>query len=154
MTQGERKHRAGWVLGGLFVLSTVLGVLAYWRYSVSEHHLKAVFAQMDDAGKALSAEGCITETLRWHREGCEAMQSLCDHAIPMVLTRCLSAKDRSPACSNLGIDQPSKRWPYRMCKERGISPKDGTKRRFVKACGNAYGSLESFCKSDQKGVVM
>ncbi len=154
MSDGERKHRAGLVLTIIFGLSVVLGVLAYWRYTVSERHLHEVFATMDQKGTQLSAEGCITEVLNWHREGCAAMQSMCDHAIPMVLTRCLVGKDRSNYCDNLDIREASKKWTYRMCKERGISPKDGTKRRFVKACGNAYGSIESFCKSGQKGVVM
>lgn len=154
MTQGERKHRAGLVLTIIFGLSVVLGVLAYWRYSVSEKHLHEIFSVMDKKGKDLSTEGCISEVLDWHREGCSAMQSMCDHAIPMVLTRCLAAKDRKAYCGDLKIEEASKKWTYRMCKERGISPKDGTKRRFVKACGNAYGSVESFCKSNQKGVVM
>ena len=67
MVHGERKHRAGLVLGLVLGLSVVLGVLAYWRYSLSEQHIKHVLADMDTRGAALgTAEECVTEVLDWH----------------------------------------------------------------------------------------
>lgn len=155
MTEEPRKHRAGLVIGLLLLASTILGVIAYWRYTVSEKHLHVVFAEMDVKGKGLDADECISATLQWHRTGCAAMRSLCDHAVPMVLTRCLAAKDRKSACDTLDIgpNELSAKWTYRRCKARGVHPPE-FRRRDVKACGNAYGSLESFCKSNQQGVVM
>lgn len=138
----------------MLTLATILGVVAYWRYTVSERHLHTVFDELRAKGASLDVEECVTEVLAWHNTGCEAMQSLCDHSVPMALEHCLSAQDRAGYCDALQIDESSGKWTYDMCKKRGVSPDHGARRRQMKACGNAYGAIESFCAYDQKGVVL
>jgi hypothetical protein len=135
------------------VIGVALGVVAYWRYTVSEKHLHAAFDAIEAQGPTLTTEQCVDTVLAWHQR-CEAMQSLCDHAVPMAMEHCLHGRDRAPFCSTIDTAVPRSKWTYERCKERGVSPLEGSPRRAVKACGDAYGAVESFCHYEQKGVVL
>lgn len=130
------------------MLIVVLGVLAYWRYTVSENHFAQVFATMDREGKVLDTEGCIDATLAWY-ETCEANKPLCDNGVGQVLTHCLIGQDRSATCESLDLSSSKAQWVFTSCLDRGTPCRN--KKRC--ACADAYRSIDSFCRHDQKGVA-
>ena len=141
-------------------LSIILGVIAFWRYKESEKHLHIAFDEIRAAGAALSTEECVSRVLSWRTE-CEAMKSLCDQSIPMAMSHCLSAKDRSGYCtalradaSDASADKNRGRWTYQKCKDHGVTKANGYGRDDVKACGHAFTTIQTFCSHDQKGVYL
>ncbi len=132
------------------VLIVVLGVAAYWRYTVSENHFAKTLAQMDRQGQTLSVEGCIDAVLSWH-ERCEANKPLCDNGVPQVMTHCLIAQDRTQACEQLDKEaSASAQWVYLTCFERQTPCR--SKKHCP--CADAYRALDSFCRHGQKGVAL
>lgn len=138
------------VLGCMAVLIVVLGVAAYWRYTVSENHFAETLAEMDRRGPALDVEGCIDAVLEWHGR-CEANKPLCDNGVPQVMTHCLIAQDRTEACEALDPGASAKaQWVYVSCLERDTPCR--SKKHCP--CADAYRSLDSFCRHGQKGVAL
>lgn len=136
------------VLGVVGTLAVVFGVLAYWRYTVSENHFAEVIAAMDRDGKQLDTEGCIDAVIDWHAH-CEANKPLCDNGIPQVMTHCLAAQDRSQACETLDLSTAKAKWVYASCIDRGTPCRNKKKC----PCADAYRTVDSFCRHDQKGVA-
>jgi hypothetical protein len=157
--RGARTARR--VLTVLFTISLVGGILAYRSYSNSEQHLHAAFDRMAAEGATLNTEECVPVVLAWHRN-CQAMKSLCDHAIPMAMTHCLTRddaevprqKERLDYCTGFTWPQSKSKWTHDKCEAIGIGKKHGTSRDDIKACGNAFGAIENFCRHNTKGVLL
>ena len=86
----------------------------------------------------------------------EGMKTLCDHAVPMAMTHC-SQPQTLPRSAGEAVAMPSlasskAKWTYAKCKEIGFGKDAGEKRDRVKACGNAFGTIENFCRHGGKGV--
>jgi hypothetical protein len=137
------------VLGGVGALAVVLGVLGYWRYTVSENHFAEVLQDMKVRGAELDTEGCIDAVLQWHAT-CEANKPLCDNGVPRVLTHCLAAADRTETCESLDLQSAKAQWVYSSCIDRG-TPCTNKKQC---ACADAYRTVDSFCRHDQQGVAL
>ena len=133
------------------VLVLVLGVAAYWRYTVSENYFAQSLADMDRRGPTLDVEGCIDAVLDWHGR-CEANKPLCDNGVPQVMTHCLIAQDRTQACEELMAAEASAsaQWVYLTCYERDTPCR--SKKHCP--CADAYRALDSFCRHGQKGVAL
>jgi hypothetical protein len=137
------------VLGAMVIVILVGGVAAYWRYVKSENHFATTLQEMDRKGKALDVEGCISAVLEWHGR-CEANKPLCDNGVPQVMTHCLAAQDRSQTCSEVDLGPAKAQWVYEACLERDTAC--ANKKQC--ACADAYRTLDSFCRHDQKGVAL
>ena len=137
------------VLGLATLLVIPMGFLAYYRYVQSENHFKEATAEMARRGPDLDVEGCVTAVLEWH-EACQANKPLCDHGVPMIMTQCLSGRDRAATCDGLDLSSAKAQWVFSSCKDRGTPCKS----RKKCACADAYRALDSFCRHDQKGVAM
>jgi hypothetical protein len=135
---------------GLVVLIVVpMGVLAYYRYVQSENHFIQATAEMDKLAPTLDVEGCVDAVLDWHAT-CAANKPLCDHGVPMIMTHCLSGRDRSQVCESMDLSSAKAQWVFASCKDRGT----GCRGRKKCACATAYRTLDSFCHHDQEGVAM
>ena len=155
-----RGARTAWrVVGGILILATVLGVLAYYNYSQSSAVLNQDFVDIAVKGETVDTEGCVPLVLEWH-SSCQAMKTLCDHAIPMAMTHCLTAPkapeerqvERKNYCDAFAWPSSKSKWTYRKCQEIGVSKDKGASRDEAKACGNAFGAIENFCRHEGKGV--
>ncbi len=137
------------VLGGLITLALVLGVLAYWRYTVSERHFAKTIAEMDALGPTLDTDGCVGAVLDWHAR-CTANKPLCDDGVPRIMTHCLVGADRQSTCEELDLSSAKAQWVYGKCQDRGTPCRD----RKKCACADAYRTVDSFCRHGQKGVSL
>jgi hypothetical protein len=153
MASGDSAETSGpslrLVLGTIAVLVVVLGVVAYWRYTVSERYFAESLKEIDAVGPTLDTEGCVSEVLKWHQQ-CEANKPLCDNGVPRVMTHCLTGADRKAYCDTLDLSSAKAQWVFDKCEERG-TPCANRKRC---ACANAYRAIDSFCRHDQKGVSL
>lgn len=150
-----RSARGAWiVLSCVFTLSIILGGIAWSNYKGSERHIKAELEALETQGKTLDTDGCVGAVLDWHAR-CEAMKSLCDHAIPLAVTHCLQSAPRDAFCSTLNAEQLSTgEWTYKMCADRGISREKGKGRSSVRACGTAYGAVNNYCLNGERGIAL
>ncbi|HET6585072.1 MAG TPA: hypothetical protein VFG69_16560 [Nannocystaceae bacterium] len=137
------------VLGTITVLVLVLGVLAYWRYSISERVFAEAIAHFDARGKELDTEGCVAEVLEWHRT-CEANKALCDNGVVRIMSHCLTARDRTETCSTIELGSAKAQWVFHKCLDRGSPCVD----RKKCACADAYRTIDSFCRHEQRGVSL
>jgi len=137
------------VLGAMSILVVVLGVAAYWRYVQSENYFAVTLHEMDRKGKELDVEGCVSAVLDWHAH-CEANKPLCDNGVPQVMTHCLVAQDRAETCESIELGSAKAQWVFESCLERD-TPCTNKKQC---ACADAYRTLDSFCRHDQKGVAL
>lgn len=131
------------------VVIVVMGIASYWRYVVSENHFAEVLAEIDRKAPELDTEGCVTAVLDWHAE-CEANKPLCDNGVPQVMTHCLTGRDRSATCEELDLSSAKAQWVFNSCFDRGTPCRNKKKC----PCADAYRTLDSFCRHDQKGVSL
>ncbi|MCB9728671.1 MAG: hypothetical protein H6744_16530 [Deltaproteobacteria bacterium] len=148
-TETPRSSRgAGIVITVVFTLATVLGVVAYWRYSVSSRFIHESLAQFDARGASLDADACVGEVLAWNAR-CEAMKSMCDQAVPMTMEHCLAARERKEACAALPVEEaPRAQWTFERCAAQGVT------RRNKNVCTDAYRALVQFCRTGERGVIL
>jgi hypothetical protein len=139
------------VLGVMAIVIVVLGVVAYWRYTVSENHFAVTLADMDRKGPELDVEGCVDAVVEWHGR-CEANKPLCDNGVPQVMTHCLAGRDRGEACEAMELGSAKAEWIFQSCSDRGTPCRPSDKKLCV--CANAYRTLDSWCRHDQKGVAL
>lgn len=137
------------VLGVMAILIVVLGVGSYWRYTVSENHFAATFVEMDRKGPELDVEGCVDAVLEWHGR-CSANKPLCDNGVPQVMTHCLAGRDRAKDCEALDLSSAKAQWVFSSCLERETPCRN----KKECPCADAYRTLDSFCRHDQKGVAL
>lgn len=136
------------VIASVFTLATVLGVVAFWRFEVSSSYIHASLAEFDQRGPSLDADGCVGEVLAWNAR-CEAMKSMCDQAIPMVMEHCLAGKERKEACAALPLeDAPRAQWTYERCAAHEVT------RRNKKVCTSAYRAMVQYCHTGERGVIL
>lgn len=161
------------VLGGVAIVSIIVGVLAYYRYSTSERWVAEGIQHMDEVGEGLDVDACIEEAVSWHDE-CDQQQTnaaVCLQGVKVVLFHCLDAADRSQTCE-LYLDPESElraateemrararnpekaagsgKWVYGRCEERGM--RCVNKREC--ACAEAYRAVDSFCRTGQQAVQL
>lgn len=161
------------VLGGVVLLTILVGVLAYWRYANSERWVAEGVERMDELGAGLDSEGCIDATVEWH-DSCDAEQTnaaVCLQGVKVVMFHCLAARDRGDVCQlYLDLDSEvhaptedmrararnperagaSGNWVYGRCAERGMNCIN--KREC--ACAEAYRAIDSFCRTGQQAVQL
>lgn len=137
----ERRRSNSWkiVVAVLFALSTVIGVLAYWRFIVSDRFLREDLEKMARVGRSLSVEQCVDATVAWAGT-CRAMKSLCDATGPQLMRTCLAARDRSDYCNHLGDRAKETHFGFKECKARKVT------RKTKKACAAAYRAIASHCQ--------
>lgn len=138
MAPGGRKNNGRLVIGLLLLLSAVVGVVAYWRFIVSDRYLRADLNRLSTRGKRLSVEGCVDATVTWASR-CQAMKSLCDATGPEMMTRCLAANDRTAYCARLGRTGADTHFGFKECKARHVN------RKTKSACADAYRAIATYC---------
>jgi hypothetical protein len=126
------------ILGVVFGVSAILGVMAFKRYRDSENYIQASLSKMKEQGKSLGVEQCVDEILAWHKR-CKAMAGLCQAAVSRLMGVCLRARDRRPYCVSLKQSTTDTRFGYKECKARGV------KRHRKKACAGLYRTIDSHC---------
>ncbi len=142
----------GLVLGGIAVLSIVLGVAAYWRYASSEKYVKEGMEQMDQIGPTLDAEECVDRVLEWSSL-CDANgtnAAVCQQAVPILMFHCLDGRDRTEECAAYKEPRESGKWVQEVCDDKGMHCQN--KRECP--CADAYRGLESFCLNDGEAVQL
>lgn len=131
------------------MLVVVLGVTAYWRYTVSENWFAKSLPELSEAGKTADVEGCVDAVLHWQAT-CDANKALCDNAVPMAMTHCLMGDDRAEVCEGLEGESAKAQWVFKSCFDRGTPCKS----RKKCPCADAYRALDSFCRHGQEGVAL
>jgi hypothetical protein len=66
------------------------------------------------------------------------------------MTHCLAGRDRAKTCEALDLSSPKADWIWTTCFERN-TPCSNKKQC---PCADAYRTLDSFCRHDQKGVAL
>ncbi len=155
------------VLTTLIVLALVLGFGAFRTYSKGLRIISDAMHKFDEAGKTLTADQCIDETIEWYMEECAANIVMCESAIRKAMAHCLQAQDRADECkmlSETGVLNPehgevlsevrehgtgSGQWVFYTCKARGTE----CKKRKKCPCADAVRSVDEFCVYTHKSVV-
>jgi hypothetical protein len=136
------------VFVGLSLVSVLMGVLAYYRYSQSEKSIMPAMPELEVIGATATPEQCVDAVLAWHAK-CEGLHFLCNNAVPEAMFHCLKAQDRKKDCAELKPDEVSKgQWVFYKCKDRNTM----CKRTKQCACADAYRAFDSFCRTDQEAV--
>jgi len=161
------------VLGGMAVVTVVMGVLAYYRYAGSERWVAEGIQHMDAVGHELDVDGCIDESVDWYNR-CDTHDTnaaVCLKGVDLLMAHCLIARDRSDSCEeyldpNSEVHQATEdmrararnpetagasgKWVYGRCEERDM-------RCVIKrecACAEAYRAVDSFCRTGQQAVQL
>ena len=127
----------------------LMGVLGYRQLVRSRDHFAEATQMMDQLGKQLDTEGCVTAVLEWHA-GCAANKPLCDNGVPQVMTHCLMGQDRTDTCGSLDLSSAKAQWVFDRCEARGTPCSN----RKTCACASAYRAIDSFCRHGQEGVAL
>jgi|GEM_PF-4673466 len=157
-TAGRDKHAGYWVVGAIFALSTVLGTWFAVLLMNSEQHLWESQLQAQQAGVELDAEGCVGWAMEW-RQGCTAIESLCDSTIDPIVESCMQGADRSGWCGEVKGHSGSTSFDFARCEARGVpwkKPAKGFWDRALfgggrttsarKACASAYRAAADWCE--------
>jgi len=144
----EQRLSAWWVLGGIFALSVIMGVIAHRSLTFSVTSIKGSIGQFKRAGQRLSVEQCATRTLGWARR-CGAMQSLCDASVHRLMGSCLEGQSRKQVCAGLDLGRSKAHYTFAACRKRKL-PKG---RRWKKICGGIYSALWIHCMYWRKGKI-
>lgn len=144
----EERLSAWWVLGGIFALSLIMGVIAHRSLTYSVTSIKDSVSQFKRAGKALGAEQCATKTLGWARR-CGAMQSLCDASVHRLMGSCLEGRSRKAFCAKVDLNKSKAHFTFAQCKQRKLQKN----RRWKKICGGIYSALWIHCMYWRKGKI-
>ncbi len=142
----ETRSSGLWVILALFAMASVLGAIAFWRYTRSDRFIQRSLAQVQKRGPALTAEGCVDEVLAWSRH-CQAMKGLCQGAIPRLMETCQAGADRRAYCASLGDEHRSTRFGVKQCEAK-VQRGD---REGKKVCGLGYRSIAAHCERARKG---
>ncbi|MCG3173502.1 MAG: hypothetical protein GMKNLPBB_01699 [Myxococcota bacterium] len=139
------RHAGVKIILALFLLASMLGVLAWVRLDESEKHLVAVMEEMKGKGAVLTPMQCVDATLEWYK-GCSAMKSLCDASVARMMEACLAAADRSAYCAEMGDKTRDRKFGFAECLDRKMT------RRNKKACGETFVAIDGHCRAlRQKG---
>jgi hypothetical protein len=138
----RRKSRHVPVVVGLMVFATAVGVLAYWRFIVSDRYLRHDIAAMALAGRSLTVEQCVDRTVSW-ASSCRAMKSLCVATGPHLMRTCLAARERDAYCAKLGTRGEDTHFGFKECEARGVD------RKNKKTCAAAYRAIVTHCARER-----
>lgn len=135
---------AWWVLGGLFAVSTLLGVVLLAQYSRTMAYVKRTIDEPQQPfvweSRQHTAEECIDATMAWAQD-CRGVKSLCDMYVERYVGLCLESADRVEYCSAIGNAREDAHFGVEECRARG------TQRHVnAEACANAYRTIASFCE--------
>lgn len=148
-----RSGKWGWiVVGSCMVVGAVLGVLNLVIAVNSADEITRKTEEMRKRGAVISGFECVTETLDWHDNTCDAVAKMCIDSVPRIVAECLAAQDRTALCAEIGNDEKPSQWAYNKCKARGVDRK--SKKGIKESCTQAWRALDSWCKSGQKGVAL
>lgn len=136
----QKQHNGLIVVAVLFLVAVTIGVLAYWRFVVSDRYLQQDAATLHQRGGTLTLEGCVDAVMAWTGR-CRAMKSLCDATTPRMIHACLKGADRRQACKALGDRSQDTRLGFKECQDRGVD------RRSKKLCAMAYRAIATHCRS-------
>ncbi len=149
-TPARRDRSLTIVLTSLSIIAVAMGVGGYHRYKVSQAHFAQVLTEMDERGKSLDGEGCVTAVLQW-RTRCEANRPLCDEEVGRVMTHCLYAKERPDECASVEETYGTGQWVHAQCEARGTPCAFKAK---ACTCATAYRTLDKYCRYGSKGVPL
>jgi len=140
------------VIGGCMVVGAALGVFTLFESKRGAENVVTAMQKARKAGANVDAETCVALALDWHDRDCDAPGKMCLDAVPKLVGECLAAKDRTASCVALGNDEKPSQWAYNRCKARGIDR--ASKKGIKESCTSAWRALDSYCKSNQKGVAL
>lgn len=140
----RRRHGAWKVLGAVWTLSAILGVLAYRNYIHWDRYLHQSLDSMQVRGKELTFEQCVDEILEWVPK-CVAMKKLCETSVPRVMDFCLAGRNRATECKQLGLSSTDAHFGFKECQAKQLG------RSQNKNCGNAYRTMDSHCRRISRG---
>lgn len=133
-------------------MGSALGVYVYFSATGASARVGTELESFFERGKSMSGVGCVNAVLDWFNDECAAPGRICLDAVPMAMGNCLVAQDRTADCEALGNDEKSSQWAFERCSERGIDKK--TRKPVRESCTFAWRSIDTFCKSGQKGVAL
>jgi hypothetical protein len=135
---------AWWVLGSLFAVSTLLGVVLLYNYSRVLGYVKRTIdepvAPHPWESNPHTAEQCIDASMAWARD-CRGVKSMCDMYVERYVGTCLESQDRTDYCAALGTATDDAHFGVEECRGRGTQ-----KNVDAEACANAYRTVASFCE--------
>ena len=134
------KNNATWVLGSIFFVATILGVVTFFNYTRTEKSVQKGIAHLLEEGKSLSMQGCVKELLTWTSQ-CEGIKTVCDASAPILMESCLRAQDRSAECGENAQVRKDSKFGFKECSVFTL-----TKDRR-KVCGNAFRAFDSYCRT-------
>lgn len=137
----ERNRTSTRVVLALIIASVIIGVVAFWRYRMSETALTQARLDIARKGAALTPEQCVETVVEWARR-CEAMKTLCDASMPRMTKVCLEAADRAEYCARVGHDaMAASSFGYDDCERLGGD------RNAMKACALSYRAIANHCEN-------
>lgn len=148
MLAAEKRLSAWWVLGIVFGLSTVMGVVAFASLKNSVTSIQGSLKQIRTEGKELSPQQCASRVLRWANQ-CGAMRSLCDASVHRMMGQCLEGQPRKKVCMAMDLKNSKAHFTFAQCKKRELQKS----RRWKKICGGIYSALWIHCMYWRKGKL-
>ena len=140
------------VVWGAIGLGSIVGMFVYFNASRASMDVWRQVETFGSKGTTVSGTGCVSAVLDWFTDECAAPGRICLDAVPRAMGNCLVAQDRSEDCVALGNDTKPSQWAFDRCRERGIDKK--ARKPVKESCTLAWRSLDTFCKSGQKGVAL
>lgn len=140
------------VVWGAIAVGSAIGVFVYFSASRASMDVWKQVEGFTDRGRDLSGEGCVSTVLDWFGQECAAPGRICLDAVPRAMGNCLAAVDRTDDCVAIGNDQKPSQWAFERCAARGVDRK--SRKPIKESCTMAWRSLDTFCKSGQKGVAL
>lgn len=140
----QRESKVWWWLGGLFIVSLVLGGASYWQLKRSARIISPALVKINKQGKSLDLQGCASQVITWTKQ-CTALKVLCESWILQMMDACLDGRPRSAACQKLDLGRTTGHFSYTQCKPR--KPKNRTEKKI---CAKTYSALWSYCQHQMK----
>jgi hypothetical protein len=141
---------AQYVLLGVIVLSFVLAVMLWYRYSQVMGFIKRTLDEpelpLPWEDEAYSPEDCVDWAMAW-AASCTGIKSMCDMYVDRAMLLCLESRDRRSYCAILGERSETTEFGVPECRARGVQ-RDLNK----EACAIAYRTIDGYCKVIRRRV--
>lgn len=144
----EKRLSFWWVLGIVFGLSCILGVIAHNSLTHSVTSIKSSLVKMKKKGANMTVEQCAGHVLNWVKT-CGAMQSLCDASVHRLMGKCLEGRSRGQVCKSIELKSSKAHFTFARCKKRKLH----RGRRWKKICGGVYSTVWIHCMYWRKGKI-
>ena len=145
-TPKKKKDMGMRVVGGLFILSLVLGILVFRNYMQSEKLVTTDLNYLKLKAPSLTIEQCAQNNMSWYLK-CDAMEEICDDTVTRMMKVCLVLGDKSAQCSAYGKEIYGYNFGAAQCKPYF------KKRNQKKACADTWQTIADYCKSVQKSLI-